>query len=95
MNASAKNLDGLLPEVAGIKEEAEKPAGKVFQGKEMREEASWLSKFLFSYAEPLLYSSLKERISFEQYGLLPEHLKVKYEVDKLQANMDYYVKKDR
>ena len=61
----------------------------------MREEASWLSKIFFSYAEPLLYSSLKEKICFEQYGLLPEHLKVKYEVDKLQANMDYYVKKDR
>ena len=60
----------------------------------MREDASWLSKVFFSYARPLLYSSLTQRISFEQYGLLPEHLKVKHEVEKLQKNMDYYVKKD-
>ena len=60
----------------------------------MREEASWLSKFFFAYPKPLLYSSLTEKISFEQYGVLPEHLKIKYEVKKLQENIDFYVKKD-
>ena len=60
----------------------------------MREDASWISRIFFSYAKPLLYSSLNEKISFDQYGLLPEHLKIKYEVDKLERNMDYYVKKD-
>ena len=67
MTASMKStgLDDLLPEVAIKKEEEEKPANKVFQGKEMREDASWFSKVFFSYARPLLYSSLTQRISFE------------------------------
>ena len=87
----SQELAAFLPKKT---EEEEKKASIVFQGKQMREDASWLSKIFFSYSRPLLYSSLKEKISFDQYGVLPEHLKIKHEYEKLQKNMDYYVKKD-
>ena len=60
----------------------------------MREDAPWYNKIFFSYAEPLLYSAMKEKLSFEQYGVMPEHLKIKYEIPRLEENLNYYVKKD-
>ena len=91
------SLEELLPPGKGTQtsEEAKPaPPAQVFQGKQMREDASWYERALFSYAQPLLYSSMKEQITFDQYGVMPEHLKIKYEVAKLEANIDYYVKKD-
>ena len=44
------SLEDLLPKKA----EKKKTPSKVFQGTEMREDASLLSKLFFSYAEPLV-----------------------------------------
>ena len=37
---------------------------------------------------------MTEEICFEQYGDLPDYLKVKYEIKKLEDSMEYYLKKD-
>ena len=42
----------------------------------MREDAKWWEKMTFEYARPLLTTSMKEEICFEQYGNCPEDLKV-------------------
>ena len=49
----------------------------------MREESSLWDKLVFNYAKPLLDSSMKERICFEQYGVLPDKLKIDHEIDKV------------
>ena len=60
----------------------------------MREDASWWSKWTYAYASPLIHSAVTEEICFEQYGDLPDYLKVKYEIKKLEDSMEYYLKKD-
>ena len=50
------------------------PVGQVFQGKFMRQDASFWDIVFFRYAWPLMESSMKEPIKFEQYGDLPEEL---------------------
>ena len=47
---SRNSLEDLLPE----KTEKQKVPSKIFQGTEMREDASLLSKLFFAYAEPLV-----------------------------------------
>ena len=42
----------------------------------MRGDAKWWEKMTFEYARPLLTTSMKEEICFEQYGNCPEDLKV-------------------
>ena len=62
-SAKTATIDDLLPDQA---KDEEKPAASiVFQGKQMREDAGWLDRIFFSYAQPLLYSSMKERITFD------------------------------
>ena len=63
------------------------PIGQVFQGKHMREGASFWNIVFFSYAWPLLKSSMKEPISFEQYGELPERLLIKHEEERIEASI--------
>ena len=53
----------------------------------MRHDASFLSKLFFSYAWPLLECSMESRICFEQYGDLPEHLKIEHEEKKIEASI--------
>ena len=60
----------------------------------MREEASLLSKIFFSYPKPLLDAAIGERITFDQYGELPDHLKIENEVEKMEKTINYYVEKD-
>ena len=45
--------------------ETKKEPSKVFQGRQMREEASLLSKIFFSYPKPLLDAAMGERITFD------------------------------
>ena len=85
------SADDLAPEMTP--EPVAKPS-QVFQGRQLREEASWLSKIFFSYPKPLLDIAERERITFEQYGDLPEHLRIEHEIEKMEKNIDYYVAKD-
>jgi len=55
----------------------------VFQGKMMREEASFIDTVLFRYAWPLLESSMTQQIKFEQYGEIPDRLKICHEMKHL------------
>jgi len=70
------------------------PIGKVFQGKHMREGASFWDTVFFSYAWPLLQSSMKEPIQFEQYGELPERLLIKHEEERIETSIKQYIAKD-
>lgn len=79
------SLDDLAPA-----QPPSKPS-QVFQGRQLREEASWLSKIFFSYPKPLLEAAERERITFEQYGELPDHLKIKHEMEKMEKQIDHYV----
>ena len=60
----------------------------------MRQEASIWEKLFFTYAKPLLNSSMKERICFEQYGELPEHLKIEHELKKVEARIEHFMTKE-
>ena len=60
----------------------------------MRRDASIFSKMTFSYPKPLLDASMKGDISFEQYGDLPEDLKMKDAMKGLESNMKYYIEKE-
>ena len=53
----------------------------------MRENESFFSKFTFSYAKPLMVSSMTQQIQFEQYGNLPDRLKICYEADLLESHI--------
>ena len=67
--------------------EEEPEVKQVYQGRSMRHDASFLSKLFFSYAWPLLECSMESRICFEQYGDLPEHLKIEHEEKKIEASI--------
>ena len=67
---------------------------KVFQGKMMREEATFFEKLFYSYARPLLESSMTQQIKFEQYGELPDRLKICYEAEYLEENIQHYFKQN-
>ena len=60
----------------------------------MRENASFLDTLLFRYAKPLLDSSMTQRITFEQYGELPDRLKICYEQERLKEHINYYIEKN-
>ena len=60
----------------------------------MREGASFWDTVFFNYAYPLLKSSMKEPISFEQYGELPERLLIKYEEERIETSIKQYIAKD-
>lgn len=59
----------------------------------MREQASFFDKFLFRYAKPLLDSSQTQRITFEQYGELPDRLRICHESENLKSHIEYYSNK--
>lgn len=67
---------------------------QVYQGGFMRENASFWSKLTFGYAKPLLDSSMKQQIQFEQYGELPDRLKICHEAKLLEDQIGYYHEKD-
>ena len=56
----------------------------------MRENASLWSKITHSYARPLLESSLTQQIRFEQYGELPDRLKICHEAKLLEEQIHKY-----
>ena len=56
----------------------------------MRGDAKWWEKMTFEYARPLLTTSMKEEICFEQYGNCPEDLKVLNNTKELEDNIKYY-----
>ena len=58
----------------------------------MRKEAGLLSKLTFSYPKPLLDTAMEGDICFEQYGELPDELKIKHSMTVLEQNMQYYLK---
>ena len=60
----------------------------------MRENASFWSKLTFGYAEPLMESSMKQQIKFEQYGDLPDRLKICHDAKKLEKRIKKYNEKD-
>ena len=66
---------------------------QVYQGKFMRENESLWSKFFFSFAKPILDSSIEQEICFEQYGNLPDRLKTSYESERLLTHINYYTAK--
>ena len=67
---------------------------QVYQGGYMREGKSFLEILFYSYAKPLIESSMTQQIKFEQYGDLPDRLKIKYEEEKLEASIKSYIKKN-
>ncbi len=68
-------------------EKKDAPVGQVFQGKFMRENASFFDILFFRYPWPLMESSMKEPIQFEQYGELPERLLIKHEEVKIEKSI--------
>ena len=61
----------------------------------MRENTTFWQKLFFSYAQPLLKSSITQQIKFEQYGELPDRLLIKHEEAKLEASIGHYLAKDQ
>ena len=76
------------------KKTSEEKLNQVFQGDFMRENASLWSKLTFGYAKPLLDSSMKQQIRFEQYGELPDRLKICHEAKELETQINYYWSQD-
>ena len=60
----------------------------------MRQDASLWDKITYSYAKPLLDSSLTQQIRFEQYGDLPEDLKICHEAKLLEEHIHSYWQKN-
>ena len=60
---------------------------QVFQGKYMRENASFFEILFYTYPKPLLDSALTQQIRFEQYGDLPDRLKICYEEEKIEKSI--------
>ena len=60
----------------------------------MRENQSFWSKLTYAYAKPLLDSSMEQQIKFEQYGELPDRLKICHEAKQLESHIGYYHEKD-
>lgn len=58
----------------------------------MRHDASFLSKLFYCYPWKLIKSSLTQKVRFEQYGELPEELKIKHEEQKVEENIQYFIK---
>ena len=75
-------------------EKKKEPLQQVFQGKFMRENASFFDILFYNYAKPLLDSSMTQQIKFEQYGELPDRLKIQYEEEKIESEIQHYIKKD-
>ena len=60
----------------------------------MRENATFFEKVFYSYAWPLLESSTTQQIKFEQYGELPDRLKICHESEYLESNIQHYLQKN-
>ena len=71
-----------------------KPPRQVFQGKFMRENASFLDTLFYRYAWPLLESAQIERVCIEQYGDLPDRLRVEHEEKLISEHVQYFIKKN-
>ena len=53
----------------------------------MREEATLFQRIFYTYAKPLLDSSMTQQIKFEQYGDLPEHLRIAHESKAIEEQV--------
>ena len=60
----------------------------------MREDATFFEKVFYSYARPLLESSMTQQIKFEQYGELPDRLKICHEAKHIESSIQHYIQKD-
>ena len=76
------------------KKDSKEPLNQVFQGKMMRENTTFWEKVFYTYAKPLLDSSMTQQIRFEQYGELPDRLKICHEADKLESEIQHFIKKN-
>ena len=76
----------MADDTKGVKEEL----NQVYQGTFMREGRSFFDILFFNYAKPLLDSSMKQQIRFEQYGELPDRLKICHEAKELETKINYY-----
>ena len=77
-----------------LPEKEDEKITQVYQGRTMRGDAKWWEKMTFEYARPLLETSMKENICFEQYGNCPDDLKVLGTTQELEDNIKYYSDKD-
>jgi hypothetical protein len=77
-----------------INKDSQEPLNQVFQGKMMRENTTFWEKVFYSYAKPLLDSSMTQQIRFEQYGELPDRLKVCHEAENLESSIQHFIKKN-
>ena len=57
----------------------------------MREDASLLSKMFFTYPEPLVRIAQTEQICVDQYGNLPDRLRIEHECEKLESHIDHFI----
>jgi len=53
-----------------------------------------LEKITYSYAWPLIESSLRQQVRFEQYGELPDRLKIKHEEKRIEEEIQRFIKRD-
>ena len=60
----------------------------------MREQTTFFEKLTMSYAKPLLDSSQTQQIKFEQYGILPDRLKICHEAKKLESHIQHFTQKN-
>lgn len=60
----------------------------------MRENTTFFEKLFYSYARPLLESSMTQQIKFEQYGELPDRLKICHEAKHIESNIQHYMQKN-
>ena len=49
----------------------------------MREDATFFEKVTYAYAQPLVEHNQNNKLKFEQYGELPDRLKIYHEADYL------------
>ena len=63
----------------------------LFQG---RDKATWFSKLFFSYVKPLMDSAKAQPLRFEQYGQLPDRLKIQHEAKLIQAEIEHFIAKN-
>lgn len=66
----------------------------MFQGRYMREDATLVDKLFYSYAYPLMKSSMTEEVVFEQYGDLPDRLRIVHEERLIEQRIRHYIARD-
>ena len=60
----------------------------------MGEGATLFERLKFSYTEPIFESCMKQRLQFEQFGKIPEHMKIQHLMKAFDEGIEYYTKRD-